>query len=103
MRFAFVALVALGCTPRPYGAATSHTQTGDRSYIISVEGAHVEDALAVAYINRRAGELCSSGFDVLELDRLCGSVYSDVGRGHVRSLCSKPTHVAAVLCRWHGL
>ena len=105
MRIAVIALVAIGCTPTPtsYAAATNHVQSSERSYFISVEGAHIDGALATFYVSRRAGELCLTGYDVLTIDRVCGSVYSDVGRSHVRILCSHPTHIATVQCRWHGL
>jgi hypothetical protein len=117
VKASLVAFVAFGCTPTPYATATSHTRTGQRSYIIAVSGAHLDDARAAAYVDRRARELCPTGFDVVEIGHVQGSRSSkDSGcpvesrsgwqtRGgwHCIDAADDDGHVATISCRWHGL
>ena len=104
-----------GAHPTLYAAATSHAQTGKRSYIIGVDGVHISQADAIAYIHRRATELCPDGFDLLEGAATTTMVGDDgvhcnlLGRrwltrdgatcmGKFGSL-----GVATIQYRWHGL
>jgi hypothetical protein len=121
----FITVVA-GCASvpaPPYAAATQHAQLGPRDYVIDVELGKSRDLdTAVAYANRRASELCDSGYDLTEHYEDLGGrnltydkpeseqnwVYSRLG-GLTCWGCGEHVHelphvyMARISCRTHGL
>ncbi|HTR52669.1 MAG TPA: hypothetical protein VMJ10_18265 [Kofleriaceae bacterium] len=105
-RLVCLALAASACHPTPpYATATNHSKLGPRSYVIDVELGKSDDfESAIAYANRRAGELCDSDYDWVSGERFS---YSPDSCSHpVRSACpgtSSYAFIGRVECRWHGL
>lgn len=66
VRIALVVLMLVGCAT-PYRNAVKHEDIGSARWFISAEGNHLTDHdMLNEYMRRRAGELCPSGFDVLD-------------------------------------
>lgn len=65
MRWIGLAMIAIGCA---HGYNADVTPIGDGRYMVrsAPDEEHASDGIAMQYAHRRASEVCSNGYDVIE-------------------------------------